>query len=176
MNGVQIQFYFRNGGTYQYSVLEFEIFSGIDYNPMKLSGSEIMSDIRIDYKGKKRCELVHIASGTTIITDAPVDNFGKGESFSPTDLMSSSLAACMITIMGIQLEPLGVSLEGASCLLKKHMAANPRRISQIDLDLQMPLGIAEKYRSKVEEIARTCPVQFSINPGIKVVLKIRYSD
>lgn len=135
-----------------------------------------MADIKVEYKGDKRCELIHRASNVKIFTDAPVDNSGKGESFSPTDLMSSSLAACMMTIMGIQLEPLGVDLKGSYCILKKHMLVNPRRIGKIEIDLHMSAGIKNQFRSKVEEIARTCPVQFSLNPEIQVLLNFNYPD
>jgi uncharacterized OsmC-like protein len=135
-----------------------------------------MSEMKIEYQGEKRCEIVHKASNAKLYTDAPVDNFGKGESFSPTDLMSSSLGACMLTIMGIQLESLGVNLKGSSCNLKKHMLGNPRRVGKIEIDLQMCAGIDKQFRPKVEEIARTCPVQFSINPAIDVALKITYPD
>ena len=135
-----------------------------------------MSEMRVEYQGKKRCELLHKDSGASIITDAPVDNFGKGGGFSPTDLMSASLGACMLTIMGIQLEPLGVNLDGAYCTLQKQMASSPRRIFQIDIELQMPAGIEQKHRARVQEIAQTCPVQFSLNPEIKIELKIIYPE
>jgi uncharacterized OsmC-like protein len=135
-----------------------------------------MSEMKVEYQGDKRCELLHRASGVKIYTDAPIDNAGKGESFSPTDLMSSSLAACMLTIMGIQLEPLGFNLKGTSCVLKKHMLTNPRRVGKIEIDLRMCAGIPKQHRPKVEEIAKTCPVQFSINPEIQVELKLSYPD
>lgn len=135
-----------------------------------------MSEMKIQYMGEKRCELLHLASGTKIYTDAPTDNNGKGESFSPTDLLSASLGACMLTIMGIQLEPLGINLKGSTCQIKKIMATNPRRVHKLELTLKMCHGIKMESRSKVEEIARTCPVQFSINPAIQIDLNIIYPD
>lgn len=135
-----------------------------------------MSDFLIEYKGEKRCDLQHIKSGTKITTDAPVDNAGKGESFSPTDLMSASLGACMLTIMGIQLEPLGVPLAGSKCNIKKIMGINPRRVVKLEIDLNMCAGIKPEYRSKVEEIAKTCPVQMSLNPAIEIILNITYNN
>ncbi len=133
-----------------------------------------MSEMEVNYLGHKRCELTHKSSGTKIITDAPTDNFGKGESFSPTDLMSASLGACMLTIMGIQLEPLNILIQGSSCKIKKQMSTNPRRVNQIDVYLKMSSLIKLEDRPKVEEIARTCPVQMSINPEIKINLQIEY--
>jgi uncharacterized OsmC-like protein len=135
-----------------------------------------MALMKIEYLGGKRCELTHLASNSKIITDAPIDNQGKGESFSPTDLLSVSLGACMMTIMGIQLEPLGISLDKSTCSVKKHMQANPRRISQIDIELKMCEGIAEQYRPQIAKIAETCPVQFSIHPDIQVKVQINYPD
>jgi uncharacterized OsmC-like protein len=135
-----------------------------------------MSVMQVEYKGLKNCELIHLSSGAKITTDAPIDNSGKGESFSPTDLLSASLGACMLTIMSIQLEPLGVDLNKSTCSIKKLMGINPRRVIQLDIDLHMCKGIPSQYRHRVEEIAQTCPVQMSLHPEIKVVLNISYPD
>lgn len=135
-----------------------------------------MSQMKIEYRGEKSCTLTHLASGTTIVTDAPVDNHGRGQAFSPTDLLSASLGACMLTIMGIELEPLGVELRGSKCQIKKLMGTNPRQVKRLQVQLEMCAGIRQEMRGRVLEIAQTCPVQLSLNPVIEVVLDITYPD
>lgn len=114
---------------------------------------------QIVYKGNLRTESTHLQSGTKIITDAPVDNHGKGEAFSPTDLVANALGCCMITIMGIKAESMGIDLTGTSIDITKTMSANPRRIAEIEVTLHIPTaGISDKDKMILEKVAHTCPV------------------
>jgi uncharacterized OsmC-like protein len=118
----------------------------------------------VTYKGQLRTEATHLASGNTFITDAPVDNHGKGQAFSPTDLMSTSLASCMLTIMGIAAETHGIDITGTVCSVEKYMEANPRRVGRILATLTMPaISYDEKQKAILEKAARTCPVSLSLS-------------
>ncbi|UOR04920.1 OsmC family protein [Hymenobacter aerilatus] len=125
-----------------------------------------MSTASARYTGQLRTEATHNASGNTIITDAPVDNHGRGEAFSPTDLVAASLGACMMTIMGIVAERHQLDLTSVTYEVTKHMAAEPRRIRQIDVQFRLPASLPEKERALLERAARTCPVALSLNPEI----------
>jgi putative redox protein len=128
-----------------------------------------MVPMTLTYLGGLRCEAVHGPSGVRLQTDAPVDNHGRGESFSPTDLMTASLAACMTTIMGIVARRDGIAIEGLTVAIEKHMtAAPPRRVARIVLRFAMPAGIAVADRAKLEAAARTCPVALSLSPEVQV--------
>lgn len=119
------------------------------------------------YNGKLRTSAVHLKSGTKIITDAPVDNNGKGEAFSPTDLVATSLASCMITIMGIRAQKMDLNIDGISAKVKKYMASDPRRIAKISIVLDMPkVKLTQKEKNILEKAARTCPVALSLDPEI----------
>ncbi|MFM1878169.1 MAG: hypothetical protein RLZZ241_1035 [Bacteroidota bacterium] len=120
----------------------------------------------VTYLGELRTECVHLQSGNSFITDAPVDNQGKGEAFSPTDTVATGLGTCMITVMGIKARDLGVDLTGSTVAVTKHMTATPRRISRIDLSLNLPAVASEKERMILEKTGRTCPVALSLNPEI----------
>jgi len=126
---------------------------------------------KVVYLGDLRTECTHLASGNTFITDAPIDNHGKGEAFSPTDTVATGLANCMITVMGIKARDLGVELAGSTGEVTKHMAASPRRISRIDLDLYLPAAVGEKHRKILENTGRTCPVAMSLHPDIEQVIQ-----
>ena len=119
------------------------------------------------YEGGLRCRAVHGPSGTTLITDAPVDNHGKGESFSPTDLMATALGACMMTIMGIVAERHGIDLAGATAETVKEMTPSPpRRIASLRTRLTIPLPPDHPQRAALEQAAHTCPVHKSLHPDI----------
>ena len=133
-----------------------------------------METIRTKYIGNLRTEATHVNSGQQIITDAPVDNQGLGEAFSPTDLMCSSLASCMLTIMGISARTHGFSIEGTTVTITKHMGSNPRRVIAIDVELKLPSDYSEKERKLIETSARTCPVALSIHPEIAQNLTFLY--
>jgi len=124
--------------------------------------------IEVKYIPGLRTEATHLRSGVTIFTDAPPDNNGKGESFSPTDLASSSLASCMMTIMGILAEREGIDLGGLKASVVKIMAANPRRIAGINIHLSHPGLIAtDDQKEKLRRAALTCPVALSLGEGVK---------
>ena len=125
----------------------------------------------VTYLGELRTEATHLLSGTKIITDAPPDNQGRGEAFSPTDLCATSLASCMMTIMGISARNHGLDISGAQASINKIMAANPRRISRIEITLSMPKnGFDDLQKKLLETAAQTCPVAFSLAEGIEQVL------
>jgi uncharacterized OsmC-like protein len=127
------------------------------------------------YKGHLRVSLIHGPSGTEIETDAPLDNHGKGEKFSPTDLVAASLSACLLTIMGIVAERDNIDLSGMSFNTEKHMSTEaPRRISKIIIEVTMPKALTADQRKKLENAARTCPVQYSLSPELEKIITFNY--
>lgn len=121
----------------------------------------------VTYSGDLHCELTHTLSGSQVVTDAPPDNQGKGEAFSPTDLCATSLAACMLTTMAIRIRDRGISIEGARGEVTKIMSADPRRIGRIEVRLLMPPnGYSEADKKLLEHIAHTCPVALSLHPDL----------
>ena len=123
------------------------------------------------YLGDLRTSAVHGPSGTTLFTDAPVDNQGKGESFSPTDLAATALASCILTILGIQARGLGLDFRGMRIDVEKHMTAQPpRRIAKLDVAIHMPAGIPEDLRPRLMRAAEACPVKQSLHPDTEIVL------
>ena len=125
------------------------------------------------YKGELRTEAIHLQSNTKIYTDAPKDNNGKGEAFSPTDLVATALASCMISIMGIVALKEGITpLDGAFAEVTKVMVADPRRISEIHIKMTFPKNdFSEKEKKIYEHAALTCPVAKSLHPDIKQVIE-----
>ena len=121
---------------------------------------------KVIYKGALRTEAKHIRSGNTIITDAPTDNKGKGEAFSPTDLVATALASCMLTIMGIKANEMNINIGGASAEVKKIMAAGPRRIAQVIIVINIPISADEKTKNILEKAALTCPVDKSLSDSM----------
>ncbi len=127
-----------------------------------------MTKMKLMYQGDLHTECTH-ESGTKIGTDAPKDNMGKGELFSPTDLFAASLATCMMTLMGIAAKKLGIELKGMSGEVEKEMAAGPvRRIGKIIIRMRSSLSLNEAQREKLEYAALNCPVKHSLHPDIKV--------
>lgn len=126
-----------------------------------------MATSRVTYLGDLRTSSEHLLSGATIITDAPIDNHGKGEAFSPTDMVANSLATCMLTVMGIKATEMKVDFSGSTAEITKIMAADPRRIAEIHITFEMNLVADEKTRTILERTAMTCPVHFSLHPEIK---------
>ncbi|NJK84562.1 MAG: OsmC family protein [Saprospiraceae bacterium] len=119
------------------------------------------------YLGELRTSAKHLQSGNFILTDAPVDNHGKGENFSPTDLVATALATCMITVMGIKANQKGLNMEGAKAEVTKIMAANPRRIAEIQVSLTMPASeFSEEDKKMLEHTAFTCPVAQSLSADL----------
>lgn len=133
-----------------------------------------MSTSKVKYLGELRTESTHLKSGTTIFTDAPVDNHGKGEAFSPTDLVANSLATCMLTVMGIKAESLGVDFTGATAEVTKVMGTEPRRIIEIDVVFTMGIQVDEKTKTILERTAYTCPVHQSLHPEIKKEITFKW--
>lgn len=128
------------------------------------------------YTGNLRTESTHNQSGTKIITDAPVDNRGKGEAFSPTDLLATSLANCMLTIMGMAAMDRAIDMEGTSCDVTKIMAASPRRVSEIHAKISFSRFFTESERAILEKAALTCPVFYSLHPDIKKNISFYYPE
>ena len=129
----------------------------------------------IIYKGNLRCEAEHLQSKSTIQTDAPTDNRGKGERFSPTDLLCVSLATCMLTTMGIKANDLDLDISESKADVTKHMAAEPRRVSKIEVSLTLPSKTGEKERLILEKSGNNCPVAKSVHPDIKLVLNYHWT-
>lgn len=122
---------------------------------------------KVEYKGQLRTTCTHLKSGDQFTTDAPVDNHGLGQAFSPTDTVATGLASCMLTMMGIRFGERQGELQGSYGEVTKHMAADPRRISRIEIDLYLPSGLSEKDRKVLEKTAYTCPVWFSLHENIE---------
>lgn len=122
---------------------------------------------RITYLGDLRTTSVHLQSGTEILSDAPTDNHGKGEAFSPTDLVANALGSCMISIMAIKSKDLNVDLVGSTIEITKVMQAEPRKIAKIIVVLNMPIAVDEKTRVILERVAMNCPVLLSLNADIE---------
>jgi putative redox protein len=134
-----------------------------------------MPTSRIIYLGELRTENTHEKSGVKIITDAPPDNRGKGEAFSPTDLLATSLGNCMMTLMGIAARTHSINIDGTKAQMTKIMAANPRRVAEIHLVFDFPQNsYTDKEKAILENAARTCPVAYSIHPDIKQVLTFNF--
>jgi putative redox protein len=130
---------------------------------------------KVIYKGNLRTEATHLKSGNVIITDAPVDNHGNGEAFSPTDLASTALASCILTIMGITANTHGIDIEGASADVNKIMNSNPRRIKTIEVIIQMPKKeYSNKEKKMLEAAAHHCPVGMSLHPDTEEILIINW--
>jgi uncharacterized OsmC-like protein len=134
-----------------------------------------MVTITATYDGGLRCSAQHGPSGTTLITDAPVDNHGKGESFSPTDLLATATATCMMTVMGIAAERHGVELKGTTVKIGKEMSLDlPRRIVALRSVMTIPLSSDHPQRALLEGAAKACPVKQSLAPEIDTTVEFRW--
>ena len=130
---------------------------------------------KVIYKGSLRTEAIHLASNQKIVTDAPIDNHGKGAAFSPTDLVATSLASCMMTIMGIIAERNDIHIENATAEVEKVMGDKPRRISEIKIKFNFFSGINQLDREKLERAAKTCPVSNSLSKNLKEKVTFIYN-
>lgn len=130
------------------------------------------------YEGNLRTVCTHLKSGTEIETDAPTDNQGQGERFSPSDLLATSLGACMMTIMGIKARDMQVDLAGVKIEVEKIMKQEPRRVGGINLTFHFPgtLAVNEKQKTILENAAHTCPVIYSIHPDININVKFNWKS
>ncbi|MCC7524280.1 MAG: OsmC family protein [Chitinophagaceae bacterium] len=129
----------------------------------------------ITYKGNLRCEATHLQSSSVIGTDAPTDNRGKGERFSPTDMLCVSLATCMLTTMGIKANDMNLDISHSKADVTKHMASDPRRVAKIEVTVSLPKNINEKDRIILERIGNNCPVAKSVHPDIELALIYNWS-
>jgi len=130
----------------------------------------------IIYKGELRCECTHVQSGTVIETDAPTDNRGKGQRFSPTDTICVGLGTCIITTIGIRANDMQLDLSDTRLSVTKHMLSDPRRIGRIEVSIQFPpnLDLPEKDRLLLQKIGDNCPVMKSLHPDIKVEVEYKW--
>ncbi|MEY3829149.1 MAG: hypothetical protein RL636_850 [Verrucomicrobiota bacterium] len=125
-----------------------------------------------DYLGDLRTRATHGPSASTLLTDAPVDNQGKGEAFSPSDLAATAVGSCILTILGIQAKSLDADFRGARVEVEKHMTTvPPRRIARLDLRISMPAGIPEDIRPRLIRAAEACPVKQSLHPDIVIAME-----
>lgn len=126
-----------------------------------------MKSMQSEYLGELRVKNIHLKSGQEVITDAPTDNNGKGQAFSPTDLVCAALSSCMITIMGIKARSEGLNIEGLQSEITKEMASNPRKISRIAIEFSLDGLIATDHQKEMlKKAALTCPVALSLDPEI----------
>ena len=136
-----------------------------------------MSTATARYAGQLRTEATHVASGNVIQTDAPTDNHGRGEAFSPTDLVSTALGSCMMTIMGIVAERHQLNIVNSTFDVVKHMSTEaPRRIAQIDVTFTLPATLLPNDRALLERAAYTCPVTLSLHPDIRQNVVFNYAE
>lgn len=127
------------------------------------------------YLGKLRVEALHGPSGNTVITDAPVDNHGRGESFSPTDLVATALGSCMLTVMGIVAQRHQLDLQGSTARVTKEMSTTPpRRIGRLAVEITVPCELTPEQQTLLENAARTCPVHHSLHPEIESPVTFRF--
>ena len=129
----------------------------------------------IIYQGDLRCSATHLQSGTVIETDAPTDNQGKGEKFSPTDTLCVSLATCLITTMALKARDMNIELKETKIDITKHMLKDPRRVGQIDVTVHFPdLNLKEEERSVLENTGNNCPVAKSLHPDLKTNIQYNW--
>ena len=129
---------------------------------------------KVTYLGDLRTSSVHTNSGNTVVSDAPLDNNGRGEAFSPTDAVANALATCIFTILGIKASTMNVDLAGSTATVTKHMQPEPRKISKIEISFEMSLSADEKTQQILERAAKSCPVYLSLNPDIEKILTFNW--
>lgn len=136
-----------------------------------------MVAIQIEYHGDLHCKAVHGPSGTELNTDAPKDNQGRGESFSPTDLVATALGSCMLTIMGILARTLDLDISGATATVAKEMTAKPpRRIERLTVRIHVPHALSAEDQEKLERAAHACPVHKSLHPDIEIPIEFTWGN
>ncbi len=136
-----------------------------------------METSRVHYTGDLRTEATHVKSGQSFITDAPTDNQGRGEAFSPTDLLATSLGACAITVVGIAARTHGFNVDGTSIKITKIMASDPRRVGEVIVEMDFPaVKYTEKEKSIIRHTINTCPVGQSLSPDLKQTFILNFTD
>lgn len=134
-----------------------------------------MVEIRIDYMGDLRCRATHGPSGNTLLTDAPLDNHGRGETFSSTDLVATALGTCMLTVMGIVAQRHGLDLTGATATVAKEMVQAPlRRIGRLTVHIRVPAELAPADQERLRNAARHCPVHESLRPEVEMPITFHF--
>ena len=131
---------------------------------------------KITYLGNLRTVSKHLLSGTEILSDAPLDNNGKGEAFSPTDLVANAAGSCMMTIMAIKARDLNINIEGSTVEVTKIMQAEPRKIARIEIIINMAIATDDKTKTILERTAMNCPVLLSLNPNIEKDITIHWEQ
>lgn len=129
---------------------------------------------KVTYLGDLRTSSIHLQSGSEIISDAPIDNNGKGEAFSPTDTLANALASCMFTVMGIKAQTMNVDFTGSIASVTKHMQNEPRKIAKIEVVFEMAVVADEKAKLILERTALTCPVHLSLHPDIEKAITFNW--
>ena len=135
-----------------------------------------MNTFEIKYLGDLRTSSTHLDSGSVLNTDAPKDNHGLGEAFSPTDMVCSALASCILTIMAIAVEKNGIDIKDTTAVVKKTMGNNPRRITKIDIDLTFPKEYDSKTKTILERAAYNCPVHHTLSESVEKNISFKYSN
>lgn len=131
--------------------------------------------MNVRYEGELRCVLEHGPSGAKVQTDAPVDNHGRGEAFSPTDLVAAALASCALTTIGIQGQKRGIQVPWGEARVHKHMTTSgPRRIAELEVDFVLPASLNPIEREAVQQIARGCPVALSLGADVGLIMRFDY--
>lgn len=134
-----------------------------------------MAISKVEYLGQLSTKLTHYRSGEEVVTDAPIDNNGKGQAFSPTDLVSTALCSCMMTLMGMYAERVDIDITSVTAEITKNMASNPRRIEEIIIEFDMSgITATKEEKIKLERAALTCPVALSLSPELKQVVNFNY--
>jgi len=133
-----------------------------------------MVNIQVEYQGDLHCKATHGPSGAELSTDAPKDNQGRGESFSPTDLVATALGTCMLTIMGIAARTLNIDMTGATAIVEKEMTPPPRRIQRLAVKIHVPHSPSPADKEKLERAAHTCPVHKSLHPDVQIPIEFRW--
>jgi putative redox protein len=134
-----------------------------------------METAKTKYLGDLRTEITHLRSGSVITTDAPVDNKGKGENFSPTDMVASALGSCILTIMGIAAREHSFSIDGSSCTITKIMTENPRKIGEIRIEFDFTANeYSDKQKKILDYCVKTCPVALSLNESVFQNVTLRF--
>ena len=134
-----------------------------------------MVAIQLEYQGDLHCKAVHGPSGTELSTDAPKDNQGRGESFSPTDLVATALGSCMLTVMGIAARTQNIDITGTTATVAKEMTTTaPRRIDSLTVKIHVPQSLSPENQQKLERAAHTCPVHKSLHPDVKTPLEFTW--
>ena len=134
-----------------------------------------MVAINIEYVGNLHCKATHVPSGIELITDAPADNMGKGEAFSPTDLVATALGTCILTVMGTKAQSMGIDLTGSTVVVDKEMTSDPRRISRLATSVVVPHQISDRDRKVLEAAAFTCPVHKSMSSEVAMPITFEWS-